>query len=103
MGVAPYIEGEGMLRVGNELSGTLLRGVLPDREPRVSDIGQKLIAGRFEDLESGEFRMVIGVELARLLGVRLGDTMDLQPGAPCYGNAICILCHALSELVPQGT
>ena len=78
MGVAPYIEGEGMLRVGNELSGTLLRGVLPDREPRVSDIGQKLIAGRFEDLESGEFRMVIGVELARLLSVRLGDTVDLM-------------------------
>jgi lipoprotein-releasing system permease protein len=78
IGVAPYIEGEGMLRVGNALSGALLRGVLPDRERRVSTLHQSQIAGRFEDLESGTFRIVLGVELARLLGVSVGDSVDLM-------------------------
>src|SRR5262250_1529352 len=38
-GVAPYVEGEAMLKVGGELSGTSLRGILPEEEVKVSDIG----------------------------------------------------------------
>jgi lipoprotein-releasing system permease protein len=77
-GVAPYVEGEGMLRVGTELSGTLLRGVLPEREVAVSDIADKLVDGRFDGLEAGAFNMVIGRELALLLDVGVGDTVDLM-------------------------
>lgn len=78
LGVAPYIEGEGMLRVRNELSGTLLRGILPEREPQVSDIADKLISGRFEDLAPGSFTMLIGRELSLAMGVDVGDTIDLM-------------------------
>lgn len=77
-GVAPYIEGEGMLRVGTELSGTLLRGILPERETAVSDIADKLIDGRFDALAPGDFNMLIGRELALLLGVGVGDSIDLM-------------------------
>src|SRR5438552_17746330 len=31
-GVAPYVEGEGMLRADDQLSGTLMRGILPEAE-----------------------------------------------------------------------
>ena len=77
-GVAPYIEGEGMLRVGNELSGTLLRGVLPEREPQVSDIADKLEEGAFTALQPGSYQMLIGRELAQALGIGVGDTLDLM-------------------------
>src|SRR3546814_13604308 len=35
-GLAPCVEGEGMVKVGTALSGTLLRGVLPEEAPTVS-------------------------------------------------------------------
>jgi lipoprotein-releasing system permease protein len=68
-GLAPYIEGEGMVRVGSELSGTLLRGVLPAEEVKVSDIGS---------LEAGAFNIVLGYEIASALGATLGDKIDLM-------------------------
>lgn len=76
--VAPYIEGEGMLRLGAELSGTLLRGVLPDEEPAVSDITQHIKEGSLESLQAGAYNLVIGAELAEALGVALGDKVDLM-------------------------
>lgn len=77
-GLAPYIEGEGMVRVGQELSGTLLRGVLPDQENAVSDIGRHVVAGSLESLEAGRFNIVLGFELATALGATVGDKVDLM-------------------------
>lgn len=77
-GVAPYVEGEGMARRGGTLSGVLLRGVDPTAEPDVSDVGEHMLSGGLDDLESGEFRLVIGAELARALGVAPGDKVDLM-------------------------
>ncbi len=76
--VAPYIEGEGMLKVGSDLSGTMLRGVLPAEESRVSDIAANIKAGSFESLTQGSYNIVIGVELAESLGVTVGDKIDLM-------------------------
>ncbi|MBI2383350.1 MAG: lipoprotein-releasing ABC transporter permease subunit [Gammaproteobacteria bacterium] len=76
--VAPYIQGEAMLRVGGELSGTMIRGVLPDHESRVSEVGRHMKAGALEDLRPGEFRIVLGRELAQALGVGPGDKVDLM-------------------------
>ncbi|HEY0974297.1 MAG TPA: lipoprotein-releasing ABC transporter permease subunit [Solimonas sp.] len=77
-GVAPYIEGEGMLKVGSELSGTLLRGVIPSEEVKVSDIGTHIVAGDFDALEAGAYRIIIGYELAQALGAVVGDKVDLM-------------------------
>ncbi len=78
IGVAPYIEGEGMLKVGSELSGTLLRGIVPAEEVKVSDIGQHLVAGSLESLEPGGYHIVIGHELAQSLNATVGDKVDLM-------------------------
>ncbi|MES0872660.1 lipoprotein-releasing ABC transporter permease subunit [Sinimarinibacterium thermocellulolyticum] len=77
-GLAPYIEGEGMVRVGQALSGTLLRGVLPEEEVKVSDIGQHLVAGSLDSLQAGAFNIVLGYELATALGATVGDKIDLM-------------------------
>jgi lipoprotein-releasing system permease protein len=76
--IAPYIEGEGMLRVGGGLSGTLLRGIEPAYEARVSQIAQNIKAGSLEDLRAGEYNIVLGRELAQALGVSLCDKVDLM-------------------------
>lgn len=76
--VAPYIEGEGMLRMGQDLSGTLLRGIDPALEPTVSDIGEHLRSGTLDSLEPGAFNIVLGWELAQALGVAPGDKIDLM-------------------------
>ena len=77
VGVAPYIEGEGMLSGSQGVSGTLIRGVLPSEESSVSDIGAKMTAGKLSDLHPGGFGIVLGNELAMRLGARLGDKVTL--------------------------
>lgn len=76
--VAPYIEGEGMLRIGQDLSGTLLRGILPEQEIAVSDIDDHIKSGSLESLVPGAYNIVLGWELAQTLGVAPGDKIDLM-------------------------
>jgi len=77
-GVAPYVEGEGMLRVGQDLSGTMIRGIVPKEEVHVSDIGDHVIAGSLDSIKPGSFNIVLGVELAEQLDVTVGDKVDLM-------------------------
>ncbi len=77
IGSAPYIEGEGMLSNGEQVSGTALRGVDVEYESAVSEVAEKMIAGDFDRLKSGEYGIVLGIDLARSLGVLLGDKVSL--------------------------
>ena len=70
---APYVMGQAMLSAGEANRGALIRGVDPVREATVADIGAHMRAGALADLKPGEFGIVLGAELARALGVRLGD------------------------------
>lgn len=69
----PYVE-RGSWIVGNAANaGALIRGILPEQEPRVADIGSKMIAGRLTTLQPGSWGIVLGRDLALALGVNLGD------------------------------
>jgi len=57
--------------------GAIVRGVLPDLEDRVADIGRHMRSGKLEALVAGEFRIVLGSELARALGAYPGDKVAL--------------------------
>jgi len=74
IGAAPYAEREAMLQ-GAQTQGALLRGVLPEREPDVSQLADKMIAGRLDDLKPGAFNILLGKELALWLGVDVGDAV----------------------------
>ncbi len=78
VGSAPFIEGEGMVRRGQQLSGVLLRGIEPAAEAAISRISQHMLVGALEDLQAGEFSVVIGRHLAMAMGVVPGDTLDLM-------------------------
>lgn len=77
IGSAPYIQKEGMLIAGQQVNGSLIRGVLPGEEPKVSEVAKKLIAGELGGLVAGGFNIILGVDLARILGVMVGDKVTL--------------------------
>lgn len=77
VGQAPYIEAQAMLTNGPQVSGVLLRGIDPAFETRVSDVGEHLKVGRLEALRPGSFDIVLGKELARALGVTIGDKVTV--------------------------
>ncbi len=70
---APYIMAQGMLSFGQAVQGAVVRGVLPEQEDRVADIGSHIKAGDFKALKPGEFGIVLGADLSRMLGVGIGD------------------------------
>ncbi|MES2405469.1 MAG: lipoprotein-releasing ABC transporter permease subunit [Pseudomonadota bacterium] len=81
-GAAPYVE-QGSYLVGNAANaGAFIRGILPDQEPKVADIGSKMIAGTLSSLTPGSWKVVLGRDLALQLGVNIGDKVVVYaPGA----------------------
>ncbi|TAH41014.1 MAG: lipoprotein-releasing ABC transporter permease subunit [Rhodocyclaceae bacterium] len=76
LGAAPYVEREAMLQ-GERVSGAIVRGVLPEYEPHVSEIDRKMVVGKLDDLSAGSFNIILGRELAMKLGVSVGDHATL--------------------------
>ena len=74
---APFVNAQGMLAAGQAVRGSVVRGILPEREDKVAEIGQHMRAGSLAALEPGEFGIVLGSELARALGVLNGDKVAL--------------------------
>ena len=70
---APFIEGQGLLVFGEQLSGVEFRGIDPVAENAVSGVGGTLLEGELASLEPGAFKIVLGVELANALQVGVGD------------------------------
>ena len=77
MGVAPYVQGEVMLTQGSKVSGAMIRGILPGHEPAVSTVGDHMLIGSLDDLQAGEYRIILGSELAVSLGARVGDSITV--------------------------
>jgi lipoprotein-releasing system permease protein len=77
VGMAPFVEVQAMLVRGDDVSGALIRGVLPGEEPAVSDVLDHLVYGEDVPLEAGAFRIILGKELAYALGAGPGDKVTL--------------------------
>jgi lipoprotein-releasing system permease protein len=88
VGAAPYIEEQGMLIRGDKSSGVLLRGIVPEAERRVVDLGPHLASGRMNDLIAGRYRVILGSALAEELGAKVGDRV--------------VLLVALGDVTPVG-
>ena len=73
-GAAPYIDEQALL-VGTRDQPAIVRGVVPAQESTVSVIAEKMIQGKLESLQPGEFNIVLGKELAIWLDVVIGDSI----------------------------
>jgi len=74
---APYVAGQGMLSFGQNVQGVMVRGIDPAKETAVTELSNKIKSGALADLHSGEFGIVLGVDLARALGTQLGQKIML--------------------------
>src|SRR5690554_713976 len=78
IGVAPFVNGQGMLIHDGYNRGALVAGILPDYENQVSIVGQHLQEGiTLETLQPGEYGILLGDLLARFLRVGTGDKVTL--------------------------
>jgi lipoprotein-releasing system permease protein len=77
LGAAPYVEREAWLQALED-QGAMIRGVLPEYEPKVSDLDKKMVEGKLTDLKAGEFNIILGNELALFLGVNVGDKVTMM-------------------------
>jgi lipoprotein-releasing system permease protein len=75
---APFIEDQALL-IGNgaRTSGAVVTGILPAQERSVTAVADKIVKGSFESLQPGEYGIVLGSELAKALGVSLGQRVVL--------------------------
>ena len=85
-GAAPFVETSGMLMADGVMKPAMLRGVLPQEESKVSDVPGKIVEGSFDALRAGDMNIVLGIELARSLGLKVGDKVTLAT-APNGGAA----------------
>ena len=76
VGAAPFVAAQALLARGETMKGVVLRGIDPSLEGEVTDLAAahpQVLA----QLQPGAFRVVLGLELARQLGVRVGDVVTL--------------------------
>ena len=77
LGAAPFVEIQSMLMNAGRTQAALLRGILPVQEDAVSDLRRDMTAGSVDALTPGGFNIVLGRELAAMLGVGLGDKVTV--------------------------
>ena len=81
----PYIYGQALISSGRSSTGVVLRGIAPETAGRVITIDREMKAGSLQDLEhaNGLPSIILGVELARQLGVGTGSKIRLiSPNGP---------------------
>ena len=77
LGVAPYIETQGLLSSGTYLKGVYIFGVDPVYEKTVSTIENHFVEGSLDSLNDNDYNLVIGDILAIQLGLRVGDSVNI--------------------------
>jgi lipoprotein-releasing system permease protein len=74
--VAPAVEAQVVLLYGTVRRPAALAGVVPSLESSVSTVAQKVVRGRWRDLDATRDGVVLGASLARSLGVDVGGHLQ---------------------------
>ena len=77
IGAAPFVSAQALVTRGEDMRGALLRGIDPALEPQVTDMASSIQGRALAALVPGSFNVVLGSELARIMGVRTGDQVTL--------------------------
>ncbi len=76
----PFIYNQVMLSTGKNVSGVVLRGIDVATDAKVTNLHKSMVEGNLKSLEDGVGKtpgLVIGKELAKNLGLYLGETVDV--------------------------
>ena len=74
---APYIEEQAMLANGAHIDGAVVRGILPEEEKTADGLSQRVVEGKFSDLQVGGYNTILGKALAKDLNVHVGGSVVL--------------------------
>lgn len=77
LAAAPYVQQQALLSHEGQVKGALIRGILPAEEEQVADFARHMRAGKLDNLQAGEFGIVLGAELAFALRAFEGDKVTL--------------------------
>ncbi len=81
VGAAPALTGQGLASVGDRSRFVSIKGIDPVLEKQVTDIGRSMKSGHLADLiapqDQASSGIVLGQDLARDLGVSVGDTVKV--------------------------
>ena len=77
IGAAPYVDAQAMMTRDETVRGVMIRGILPQEEPKVSDVAGQVRQGKLANLVPGEFNIILGGELARALHAQMGDKVTM--------------------------
>ena len=78
---APFVMSQVLLAQGEDMRGALVRGIDPTQEVLVTDAVALMPTEVLAQLQSGAFGVILGNELARSLGVKVGERITLvAPG-----------------------
>ncbi|MBA3597551.1 MAG: lipoprotein-releasing ABC transporter permease subunit [Methylibium sp.] len=76
-GAAPFIAAQALVARGEDMRGVVVRGIDPAEEPKVTPLAAELAGTVLAELRPGDWGIVLGGELARSLGVRVGDAVTI--------------------------
>ncbi|NMP16463.1 lipoprotein-releasing ABC transporter permease subunit [Thalassotalea sp. Y01] len=76
-GATPYLESEAFIQAPGKLQGVLVQGVYPEFEKQHALVAQKMQVGNLDTLQSGQYNLIVGMALARKLGVKIGDKLRI--------------------------
>ena len=81
IGAAPVIASQALIARGDDMRGAMVRGISPAEEATVTELAARLKDTTLARLVPGGWGIVLGAELARNLGVRVGDKVTIAaPG-----------------------
>ena len=77
VGAAPFVSTQALMARGDDMRGVIVRGIVPKDEATVTEVAAQLRDTVLARLVPGEWNVVLGIELARSLGVREGDKVTV--------------------------
>ena len=81
LAAAPFVQSQVMIS-SSRAKGAIVRGIDPTLEEGVAAFAQSMKKGQYEALKPGSFGVILGEDLARAIGVDLGDSvMMIAPDA----------------------
>jgi lipoprotein-releasing system permease protein len=76
-GATPYIKGTALLRNGRQSRGVVVTGAPLSGLEQVIDLSTHVMKGSLAAVTDKSFTVILGADLARLMGVRVGDEIEM--------------------------
>jgi lipoprotein-releasing system permease protein len=77
VGAAPFVASQALMARGDDMRGVVVRGIVPNEEATVTELAARLRDTTLARLVPGTWSVVLGIELARSLGVHEGDKVTI--------------------------